>query len=367
MLALQDKEMEAVHATVSNLAASSNGDGRRSEPEVFLPAEGDLKRLLELRFGGGVDDLLERVLLLPIRDLTGRGGKRIRGRLVELGYELADPRPLSSLLSQRFCKMGAEIVELIHAGSLVVDDIEDGSKIRRGEPSLHQRYGLPIALNAGNWLYFWPLKLLQEMGLPKEKEVFLYRIYHRTLLRAHFGQALDVGLHIDTLEQERVAAICLSSMELKTGALTAFGLVMGAVLGGAPGELFPRLDEFGHGFGLALQMFDDIGNLKGGTDLSKRFEDLALRRPSWVWALAAKNYPGEVYRRFVAAVRSLPETNDLEGWLAQNDLIGRGMEQAREHLEMVYNRFEAGHNGGLNPRAFSRLRALGQSLEKSYG
>jgi hypothetical protein len=54
------------------------------------------------------------------------------------------------------------VVEFIHAGSLVVEDIEDGSRIRRGRVALHVRYGMPVALNAGNWLYFWPFELLKK-------------------------------------------------------------------------------------------------------------------------------------------------------------------------------------------------------------
>lgn len=51
----------------------------------------------------------------------------------------------------------ATIIELIHNGSLIVDDIEDGSDLRRGKPCVHKIYGEDIAINAGNAIYFLPI------------------------------------------------------------------------------------------------------------------------------------------------------------------------------------------------------------------
>jgi phytoene desaturase len=325
----QDIATENIFSLVQGLKETD----LRSTPAGLLPEGSGLSTLLGLRIGGPVDDLLREVLLDPVEDLTCRPGKKIRGKLVRLGYQLA--RDLSPVYKAARPDWGrcAEVIELLHAGSLVVDDIQDGSQIRRGQPSLHVRYGLPVALNAGNWLYFWPLQILKEMELTEEQELSLYRYYHQTLLRAHFGQALDVGLRIDSVGQKRVPGVCLSSMELKTGALIAFSLVMGAVLGGASQALINRLEEFGQGFGVALQMFDDLGNLGGRTDPSKRYEDLALGRPSWVWAHAARNYPPESYEQFVSAVLKLPEAESLLDWLRRNDFPRQAKREAHKHLE----------------------------------
>jgi geranylgeranyl pyrophosphate synthase len=145
-----------------------------------------------------------------------------------------------SVIGARQCRIGAEVVELIHAGSLVVDDIEDGSRIRRGKPALHMRYGLPIALNAGNWLYFWPLELVKALELPSETTLSVYEYYHETLLRAHFGQAIDLGSRVDKLPQNCVAEVCRASMALKSGALMGFAMVLGGAIGRAPKQRFWR-------------------------------------------------------------------------------------------------------------------------------
>ena len=167
-----------------------------------------------------VADLIPSVLLTPIEDLLSRPKKNLRGRLVELGFEFAGgDRTIRE--GAEVCAKCVDILEMLHAGSLVIDDIQDGSLLRRGSPALHERYGLPIALNAGNWLYFWPLEIVRTLGLPAEREVQIYRAYHRTMMRAHVGQALDVGTPIDQLATDRVYDLCLASLQLKTGTLTA--------------------------------------------------------------------------------------------------------------------------------------------------
>jgi hypothetical protein len=117
-----------------------------------------LAEALEDGDGGLPPHLWERALLGPAREFLRRPGKQFRARLVEACWMLAGGAPGN---------MPAElplIVELLHAGSLIVDDIEDGSHVRRGAPTLHEIYGTALALNTGNWMYFWPLALIDRLG-----------------------------------------------------------------------------------------------------------------------------------------------------------------------------------------------------------
>src|SRR5262245_53682692 len=98
----------------------------------------------------------DRILLDPVREFLNRPSKAIRGRLAEVGYRLASGTDGElSDEAKRLCLLCSNAVESIHAGSLVIDDIQDGSVLRRGAPTLHREIGVPLALNAGNWLYFW--------------------------------------------------------------------------------------------------------------------------------------------------------------------------------------------------------------------
>lgn len=305
-------------------------EGRNS---TALPGSHELSALLSLSFGDDfeVGEVLEEALLKPLDDFLARPGKQLRGKIVELGFRLAsdDGDDLSSGWDT-LCKKGALVVEAIHAASLVIDDIQDDSLERRGAPTLHRQHGIPKALNAGNWLYFWPLEMMREWDLPDKRRILCYEFCHRALLRAHFGQAIDIGVLIDKKEQSKIPQICLASIELKTGALMSLAISLGSILGGARGVRLESLELFGQRFGVALQMFDDIGN--AFTKSSKQYEDLILRRPTWVWAVAAQEYGEEEFKGFVEAVQKLPDSNALNSWFEIHNFKELAFREAKVRL-----------------------------------
>jgi geranylgeranyl pyrophosphate synthase len=334
-----------------------------------LPANERMAELLGLDDPSIVQDVLRNALLDPLAESTSTRGKRIRGQLVTLGYRLVSDTP-ASLLAAKQCGWCADVVELIHTGSLVIDDIEDGSSVRRGRPALHVQFGVPIAVNTGNWLYFWPFELLRETELPPDKIFYVYEHCHRTLLRAHFGQAVDLGARVESLPQCRVAAVCLASMKLKTGALMGFASILGGAIAGASQDGLSILDEFGRELGVSLQMFDDLGNLIGKCEPAKRYEDLRLSRPSWVWACAADNSTSRAYEEFCNAVRSLPDAHELEVWAETHNLVERVRACAHGYLDAVFRQLKErldGANVRWSRRAFEDLRELGEEITVAYG
>jgi geranylgeranyl pyrophosphate synthase len=335
----------------------------------LLPRGGRLKNLLGLDGHVDVEDILLDGLIEPIRELVGNPGKEIRGKLVVLAYRLLSKEAEPFVADARKLRTGAEVLELIHAGSLIVDDIEDDSRERRGMPAMHVRHGLPIALNAGNWLYFWPFQLVKDLGLPGDATLAAYESYHRTLLRAHFGQAMDVATRVDRLAQNRVSEVWLASVTLKTGALMGFAMILGGLIAGT-GEATARvLDAFGRDLGVVLQMFDDLGNVTGVREPKKRYEDFMLYRPSWAWACAAMHSSPQEYAQFVAAVNRLPDTGDIDAWIKLHDLVSRGREGAQRRLQETFLNLERGlrrNNVEWSKRAFEELRALGEEIAFAY-
>ena len=187
----------------------------------------------------------------PIWDLLDRGGKRFRPLLVcvvseALGGKWEDGMKL------------APIVELIHNGTLMHDDVEDDSQARRGKPCIHKVYGIDTAVNTGTIMYFWPMvKILNdEFKLGKEKKMQIYDLYIRELLRVCSGQALDIAWHHGGFipSEAEYLNMCLS----KTGVLTRFACQLGAIAGGASKEQFDALGEFGQIVGVGFQIQDDI-------------------------------------------------------------------------------------------------------------
>lgn len=335
----------------------------------LLPRGGRLKNLLGLDDHFYVEDILRDALINPVAELTSNPGKRVRGKLVELAYRLLRNDAESSMIAARRLRIGAEVLELIHAGSLIVDDIEDGSQIRRGRPALHMSHGLPISLNAGNWLYFWPSELIKDLKLPGKTTLAAYECYHRALLRAHFGQAVDIGTRVDTLTQERVAEVCRASIALKTGALMGFAVVLGGLIAGAGDRTIWRLEDFGRELGVALQMFDDIGNVTGACEPSKRYEDFMLYRPSWAWAWVATNSTAKDYARFIGAVSKLPDAVELEEWIAKHGLATKARSSASQNLEVTFSRLKNGLESERvrwSQDAFEELVALGEEIANAY-
>jgi geranylgeranyl pyrophosphate synthase len=187
------------------------------------------------------------------------------------------------------------------------------------------------------------------------------------IVRAHFGQAIDVGTPIDALPQEKVWETCLASLEWKTGALMGLAASLGAALAGADEKTLSQLRDFGVAFGIALQMFDDIGNLgagKGTLPDPKQYEDLRLRRPSWIWACAAHSSSPEDYARFIEAVRRLPDPSWVEMWLDAQALPVRAKAMAVENLDQAFGPLEE------RLRADERvqwIRELSDRLRTVYG
>jgi geranylgeranyl pyrophosphate synthase len=341
-----------------------------NDNSVGLIADHCLSELLGFDAAPAVTTVLAEALLLPVNELTFNPGKRIRAQLVSFSYRLlTGDRPFSYMATERY-RSCAEAIELLHAGSLIIDDIEDGSTVRRGRPALHRLYGVPIALNAGNWLYFWPAELLKQTGLSADDLLLVYEHYHSTLLRAHFGQALDLGTRVDTLAQDAVTEVCLASMRLKTGALMGFAAVLGAALADASEHLLSSIEQFGCDLGVALQMYDDLGNAIGKCAPTKRYEDLTLSRPSWLWACAAQSSSSADYREFVAAVRKLPDAAELESWMECHELVERTRRSARAHLDLSFedlrNRLTNQHVR-WSAQVLDELYALGEGIAVAYG
>ena len=319
---------------------------------------------------------LDQSLYTPVNEFLGRPGKQFRSRLVELAARVSLPNEEAALWTSdrsAACVIASEVVEAIHAGALIVDDIQDRSRTRRGAPTLHLKYGVPVALNAGNWLYFWSLDRIGQLGLPPQVELSLHRECASILKRAHMGQALDVGTSIDEVPQDQVADLCLTSMSLKTGTLFELAIVLGAVGVGelTDGAKLQQLRSLGSKLGISLQEFDDIGSFAQslgpeGLAHPKRFEDLYLRRPTGVWAYCASHFDARDYGQFVDAIRCLPNESFLQGWVEVHDFVVAARRWSKERLRSAVAEFGAAF-GPTHPQCVALLEKMAAELEKSYG
>lgn len=266
-----------------------------------------------------ISSIYQKCLLQPLEEFLSRPKKSFRKKLILLGQKLThsyfNPTNTEKLtLSENTIDLFDSVIEMLHSGSLIIDDIEDQSLMRRGAKTLHELHGIPLALNAGNWLYFWPLVMIQKSPLSGELKQSALAECLQTLLLAHTGQALDIGTSLKSLNPDDIKNVILKSIELKSGALTALALKLGALSYRSTqvsidekewAIFYENLNLLGSHLGQILQFFDDIGNLTSSSNPQKQFEDLKLQRPSFVWvALAQTMTPEEfegAFRQVVSA------------------------------------------------------------------
>jgi len=209
----------------------------------------------------------------------------VRRRLNELFGEAKEPKEVYGLLSEFLAVEGkllrpalclasckavggrvscavpaATAIEMFHNFTLIHDDIEDGSLRRRGKPCMHIKYGLPLALNAGDGLFMmvWREALGIEGKRRKDAEMLLLNAFTQVLE----GQAIELGWYRDKNWNVGVEEY-FRVIDGKTGALISVACEVGGLLGGADKAECAALSDFGRGIGIGFQMVDDALNIIG--------------------------------------------------------------------------------------------------------
>ncbi len=212
------------------------------------------------------ENALTKAISEPIWDFLSRGGKRWRPVLMLVCAEAVGGDARKALPF-------TPIPELIHNGTLIVDDIEDNSDLRRGKPVLHKIFGVDIAVNAGNTIYFLPFILIRDSSLPPEIKSKAYEIINTQLLKCHFGQAIDIYWHSGksdkTPTQEEYLQMCAN----KSGSLACMAAKLGTLLGGGTDKQIEALGNFAETGGVIFQIQDDILNITENQGLGKELGD----------------------------------------------------------------------------------------------
>ncbi len=197
-------------------------------------------------------ETLQRALSDPVWELLDRGGKRWRAivfLLLVRGFG-EDHEPYLPY---------ATIPEILHTGTIIVDDVEDGAAMRRGDPALHHVYGTDVALNAGNALYFMPLKVITQnpADLDDGTRLALYEMLMAELNRTHLGQGTDICWHNDggvEVSREQYLEMCAC----KTGCLGRIVARLAAIVTGQSDERERAVARYAESMSVAFQIGDDI-------------------------------------------------------------------------------------------------------------
>jgi geranylgeranyl diphosphate synthase type II len=181
----------------------------------------------------------------PADYFLGVGGKRIRPVLCLMGNELFDE------INEEAYHV-ATAIELFHNFTLVHDDIMDNAPLRRGMQTVHEKYGVPTALLAGDIMFIVAYNYLNKIKTANLEKII--HVYNKTAMEVCEGQQIDM----DYEKKEQVSMDeYLHMIELKTSVLLAASLQLGAILGGAGDGNQQHLYQFGKNLGLAFQVQDD--------------------------------------------------------------------------------------------------------------
>ena len=249
----------------------SVGEAVRESVEHVYPLELSRSHAEQLVAAPGRESVLDgvdlkqlaRTLIAPVREITDRGGKAWRSyaALACCDVVLGDSRKFAEWLA---------FPEFMHVGSLIVDDVQDKSDVRRGGPCAHLKYGEALAINAGTAAYFMGERMLRRSLVPDGVKLQLYDLYFEALREGHAGQAID----LDGLEAFVPAALeagagaglelrVLAIHRLKTAAPASALSRMGALVGGGSKVQVDAVGCYFDALGLAFQIVDDVLNLRG--------------------------------------------------------------------------------------------------------
>jgi geranylgeranyl diphosphate synthase type II len=270
----------------------------------------------------------------PARYFLELGGKRIRPVLCLMGNELFDE------ISPDAWEL-AVAAELFHSFTLIHDDIMDRAPLRRGMPTVHEKFGASTALLTGDMIMVAGYEYLARMQTPHIKRIL--QIYNQTATEVCEGQQLDMdyeGKGMVNLDDY------LHMIRLKTSVLLAACLQMGSILGGAGAGNQQHLYNFGIKLGIAFQVQDDyldafgdaskFGKQVGGDIVAGKKTFLLIK----AWEAAS-----EAQRKAMKELERVEPARRVEGMLAifracgvddwARELKGKYMEEAYGHLEDI--------------------------------
>jgi geranylgeranyl pyrophosphate synthase len=307
--------------------------------EKYLPrrlTKRDLERLLGKEKFSFDREAANRAVAEPVWDFLDRGGKRWRPALFLL---------LTDALGGDTDKVlpFVPVIELIHNGTIIVDDIEDDSSLRRGKPCLHTIYGEDIAINVGNAIYFIPLKIIMDSSFDTEIKERAFEIYAEEMINLHFGQAMDIFWHKGG--KETITELqYLQMVSFKTGTLARFAARLAALLTGADEEIQRVLGSMAETIGIGFQIQDDILDITATERerFGKAFgNDITEGKRSLMVVHVLENGSGEDSRRLLeilnAHTRDRSLINEAIAVLEKYDAVAYAKTRAREMLEKAWD------------------------------
>ncbi|MGI6217036.1 MAG: polyprenyl synthetase family protein [Coriobacteriales bacterium] len=219
---------------------------------------------LDTYFDAEKDVDIRKYLYDPLQEYTSNAGKRHRPLICMLACSAVGGNPMDALSS------GAA-VEHFHTAALIHDDIADESLIRRGKPCMHIAIGVGLAINAGDMALSSVMSsVVDDPSLDDHVKVRLVKELVDMDARTIEGQALDVGWARDRRYDITVDDYVKMATHKTAYYSGGVPLAIGAIVGGGSDEQVEALRHFGMLTGLAFQIQDDLLNLVGEAESTRK-------------------------------------------------------------------------------------------------
>ncbi len=225
-------------------------------------------------------------------DWMGQGGKRSRPLITLAAYDAMKGAPgtrsADELQLPDSVKRVALAIEAFHKASLVHDDIEDDDNFRYGRATLHRQYGVPTAINVGDYLLGLGYRLVakdrKELGGDCTADVLSK--FSEAHLKLSEGQGAEL-LWRDAKDKNLTALEALKIYALKTAPAFEAALYAGLRLAGPADHYEKPVQEFAKNLGVAFQILNDLKDWDGDTDNKLLAgQDVLSARPTLLLALA---------------------------------------------------------------------------------
>jgi geranylgeranyl diphosphate synthase type II len=259
------------------------------------------KALIEKELTEYLKQFEHHVLYEPISYLLNLGGKRIRPIILLDAVELfgGDKEAAMPL---------ALAVEVFHNFTLMHDDIMDKSSLRRGKPTVHEKWNVNNAILSGDAMMIQAYQLIEK--IPVEYQPAIYKAFNKMALWLCEGQQDDM----DFEEREEVTIPeYLEMIKNKTSVLIGFCFEAGAILGNTSKEIQEKIYQFGINLGLAFQLQDDYLDLyPKSTKMGKIVGGDLLNKKKAIPYLISLNSANEVQKEKIHSLINSADTNRVE-------------------------------------------------------
>ncbi|MCL2701407.1 MAG: polyprenyl synthetase family protein [Phycisphaerae bacterium] len=212
-------------------------------------------------------------------DWLAQSGKRWRPFLAACTHQALQDDPTGAIPDD--FRHVAVAVECFHKASLIHDDIEDQDAFRYGQPTLHARHGVPIALNVGDMLLGMGYRMIASCGLSGSAKADMLQVASDGHCQLCAGQGAELAWMANPVPLS--VGEVLDIFRRKTAPAFDVALSLGAIYAGAGGATRRILNGFSQSLGIAYQIYDDLDDFAGGGD---GLGDAAAMRPGILLAIA---------------------------------------------------------------------------------